>query len=49
MLTWALPGVAILLITAGNLIPRALQTQRWYEQKFVDYPSDRKALVPFLL
>lgn len=49
VLTWALPGVAILLITAGNLIPRALQTQRWYEQKFVDYPTDRKALIPFLL
>ncbi|WP_024441934.1 3-oxo-5-alpha-steroid 4-dehydrogenase [Mycobacterium sp. UM_WGJ] len=49
ILTWALPGVAILLITAGNLIPRALQTHRWYQEKFVDYPTDRKALVPFLI
>lgn len=49
VLTWALPGVVILLITAGNLIPRALQTHRWYQEKFPDYPTDRKALVPFLI
>ncbi|WP_067970454.1 phosphatidylethanolamine N-methyltransferase family domain-containing protein [Mycolicibacter icosiumassiliensis] len=49
ILTWALPGVAILLITAGNLIPRALGTHKWYQEKFVDYPTDRKALVPFLI
>lgn len=49
VLTWALPGVAILLITAGNLIPRALGTHKWYQEKFVDYPTDRKALVPFLV
>ncbi|BBZ24145.1 3-oxo-5-alpha-steroid 4-dehydrogenase [Mycolicibacter hiberniae] len=49
ILTWALPGVAILLITAGNLIPRALGTHRWYQEKFPDYPADRKALVPFLI
>jgi 3-oxo-5-alpha-steroid 4-dehydrogenase 1 len=49
VLTWALPGVAILLITAGNLIPRALSTQRWYQNKFPDYPTDRKALLPYLL
>ena len=49
VLTWALPGVAILLITAGNLIPRALGTHRWYREKFADYPGDRKALLPFLL
>lgn len=49
ILTWALPGVAILLITAGNLVPRALATQRWYATKFPDYPTDRKALIPFVL
>lgn len=49
ILTWALPGVAILLITAGNLVPRALATQRWYAEKFPYYPTDRKALVPFVL
>lgn len=49
LLTWALPGVVILLITAGNLIPRALATHQWYQEKFVDYPTDRKALVPYLV
>ena len=49
VLTWALPGVAILLITAGNLVPRALGTHRWYRQQFADYPADRKALIPFLV
>ena len=49
VLTWALPGVAILLISAGNLIPRALDTHRWYRQKFADYPADRTALIPHLL
>ncbi|OLT87764.1 3-oxo-5-alpha-steroid 4-dehydrogenase [Mycobacterium syngnathidarum] len=49
LLTWALPGVAILLITAGNLIPRALGTHSWYQDKFPDYPTDRKALIPYVL
>lgn len=49
LLTWGLPGVMILLISAGNLIPRALQTHRWYRQRFPDYPRERKALIPGVL
>ena len=49
LLTWALPGVVILLITAGNLIPRALGTHTWYQEKFPEYPTDRKALIPYVL
>lgn len=49
VLSWALPGVVILLITAGNLVPRALDTHRWYREKFADYPAERTALVPFVL
>lgn len=49
LLTWALPGVVILLITAGNLIPRALGTHSWYQEKFPEYPTDRKALIPYVL
>ena len=49
LLTWALPGVAILLITAGNLVPRALGTHGWYQDKFPEYPTDRKALIPYVL
>lgn len=46
LLTWSLAGVAIFLITAGNLVPRAFATHKWYREKFPDYPADRKALIP---
>ena len=49
ILTWGLPGVMIFLISAGNLVPRAFQTHRWYRQKFPDYPSDRKVIIPHVL
>ncbi|MGW4366256.1 3-oxo-5-alpha-steroid 4-dehydrogenase [Nocardia takedensis] len=49
LLTWSLAGVVILLITAGNLVPRAFATHRWYRERFADYPSERKALIPFVL
>ncbi|MGB0970141.1 MAG: methyltransferase [Mycobacterium sp.] len=46
LLTWSLAGVAIFLITAGNLVPRAFATHKWYREKFPDYPAERKALIP---
>jgi len=46
LLTWSLAGVAIFLITAGNLVPRAFATHKWYREKFPDYPAKRKALIP---
>ncbi|WP_282786299.1 methyltransferase [Nocardia sp. CC201C] len=49
ILTWALPGVVILLITVGNLVPRAFATHRWYRERFADYPVERKALIPFVI
>lgn len=49
ILTWGLPGIVILLISAGNLIPRAIVTKRWYEEKFPDYPKNRKAIFPYVL
>ncbi len=49
IMTWGLPGVVILLISAGNLIPRAIATQRWYQEKFPEYPTDRKAIFPYVL
>jgi len=47
--TWGLPGIVILLISAGNLIPRAFQTHRWYKEKFSDYPANRKVIIPYVL
>ena len=49
LMTWGLPGVMIFLISAGNLVPRAFQTHRWYREKFPDYPPERKALIPHVV
>jgi protein-S-isoprenylcysteine O-methyltransferase Ste14 len=47
--TWSLAGVAFVVFTAGNLVPRALEHHRWYQETFEDYPKERKALLPFVL
>lgn len=48
LMTWSLAGVLIFLISAGNLVPRAFATHKWYRETFPDYPKERKALVPFV-
>ena len=47
--TWSSGGAAFLLWTLANLVPRALQNHRWYQEKFPDYPRERKAVIPYLL
>jgi len=47
--TWSLPGLAFATWTAANLVPRALTTHRWYKRRFPEYPSERKALLPYLI
>ena len=49
LMTWGLPGVMIFLISAGNLVPRAFATHKWYREKFPEYPQDRKAIIPFVV
>ena len=34
--------------TAFNLIPRAMNHHNWYKKSFVEYPKERKAVIPFL-
>jgi protein-S-isoprenylcysteine O-methyltransferase Ste14 len=46
ILTWSLAGLAFALFTFCNLAPRALSNQAWYHQRFPDYPSRRKILIP---
>ncbi len=46
--TWSPAGLYILAISAANLVPRAISTHRWYRDRFPDYPSSRKILVPFV-
>lgn len=49
LMAWNLPALSFLLWTAANLIPRALNYQKWYRSTFPDYPPARKALIPFIL
>lgn len=49
IMTWNLGAVFVLAMTAGNLIPRALYTHRWFRKNFEDYPTERKAIFPGLL
>lgn len=51
IMNWSLPGLAVFLITAFNLIPRSFQNHRWYLEKFGDEYAKlgRKNLIPFLL
>ena len=46
VLTWSAAGAAFALFTFCNLAPRALSNHRWYRQQFVDYPAERKVLIP---
>lgn len=47
--TWS-PGALVFVVwTVANLVPRAVHHHRWYREQFPDYPSDRRAVVPWLL
>jgi protein-S-isoprenylcysteine O-methyltransferase Ste14 len=47
--TWSLAGLCFAIWTVANLLPRAVAHHRWYREKFADYPSERRAIIPFLL
>lgn len=47
--TWSLAGLAFAIYTAANLAPRAFTNHKWYQEKFPDYPEQRRALIPFLI
>jgi steroid 5-alpha reductase family enzyme len=49
LMVWSSPALAFALWTLVNLMPRALQHHAWYKKTFPDYPSGRKALIPFIL
>jgi len=48
LMTWSLPGLAFLLWTICNLVPRAIQHHKWYKTRFPEYPAKRKILIPFI-
>ena len=47
--TWSPAGLAFLVYSTANLVPRALSHHEWYKARFDDYPATRKALIPRLL
>ena len=47
--SWSPAGLSFVVMTAANLVPRALSNHRWYKSKFPDYPKDRKAVLPYVL
>lgn len=47
--TWSPAGAAFAVYTAANLAPRAVAHHRWYRRELPGYPSERRALVPYLL
>jgi len=49
LLCWNLPALTFFIWTAANLIPRALSHHKWYKEKFKEYPSGRKAIIPYCI
>lgn len=49
ILCWNLPAWTFFIWTSANLIPRAISHHRWYKEKFSEYPTERKAIIPFLV
>lgn len=46
--TWSWAGLAFAVWTAANLAPRAWFHHNWYQERFDDYPEDRRALLPLV-
>ena len=48
ILTWSWAGLAFAFYTFANLAPRALSHHKWYKKEFLEYPKNRKAIIPFI-
>ncbi len=49
IMTWSPAAFAFAVWTVVNLVPRAIDHHRWYRDNFIDYPEERKAVIPFLV
>jgi protein-S-isoprenylcysteine O-methyltransferase Ste14 len=47
--SWSPAALVFVVWTVANLLPRARANHQWYRRTFADYPTGRRALVPFLL
>lgn len=48
VIAWNVPALTFSIWTFCNLVPRALNHHAWYKENFDDYPSKRKAVIPFI-
>ena len=46
LMCWNLPALSFAVWTAANLIPRAVSHHKWYRRTFIDYPPQRRAVIP---
>jgi len=44
-----LASLLVLIFIIGYLTARSIRTVKWYQQRFLDFPAARKALIPFIL
>ena len=49
VIVYNLGSLSFALWTAFNLIPRALNHHNWYKKYFVEYPTNRKAVIPYII
>ena len=50
LMCWNYASLVFIIGTCTNLIPRAIQSRKWYFEKFGSkYPKERKAIIPFIL
>ena len=49
ILTSSISGVVFLIWVIANLFPRAISHHKWYQDKFKDYPKNRKAIIPGII
>lgn len=49
IMTWSPAALVFALWTFFNLVPRALDHHKWYRATFPEYPTERRALIPYLL
>ena len=48
ILTCSFAGFSFFIWTACNLILRSTKHHDWYNNKFKNYPKNRKAVIPFI-
>lgn len=48
VMAFNLPALGFFVWTVANVFPRALNHHDWYREKFENYPTKRKAVIPFI-